>query len=125
MIVKKMGLREVFIMSAILDKMDLKADTGMILNNSKVKKVESVSDVTSLGKEVMVSLGIDIVTKIMKGLYKAEDEVVKLIKSLTGKTNDEIENMGFDDIKEFFVELSKQQGFDDFLKQAGVSTEQK
>jgi hypothetical protein len=125
MITKSFDLNDVFIISDIIDKMGLEADIEKITKTIKTSKVENKKDATTLGKEVAVGIGIDIVTKMIRNLHKAKNEVMQLIASLTGMSKDEVSKMGLRQIKDFFVDLTKQEGFKDFLSQAGELTEQK
>lgn len=123
MIIKEFDLNDVFIISEIIDKMGLEADIEKITKTVKTSKFENKEDAASLGKEIVVGLGIDMVTKMLRNFYKAQKEVKKLITSLTGLEDKEVGKMGIKQIKEFFAELFKMDGIENFLSQAG-ETEQ-
>lgn len=124
MITKDFDLDDVFLISEIIDKMGLEADVEKITKTIRVSKLENKKDATTLGKEVAVGLGIDLVTKMLKGLYKAKKEIKQLISNMTGLNEEEVSKFGFGKMKEFFTELAKHEGFADFLSQA-EATEQK
>lgn len=125
MIIKEFDLNDVFIISEIIDKMGLEADIDKITKTIKTAKLENKKDTAALGKEVAVGIGIDIVTKMIRNLYKAQNEVKKLIASLTGLSLEDVNRMGIKQIKEFFTELFKTDGIEDFLSPAGESKETK
>ena len=105
-------------MSEILDKMGLSIEAENVIKKSNIAKLENGNDASRLGKEIMMGLGIDLVAKLIKSMYKAKTEVKQLISNLTGLTMDEVSKMNLKKIKEFFTELSTHEGFQDFFKQA-------
>lgn len=122
-IVKGFDLDCVFLMSEILDKMELGFDADKIIQGTKQSELKNKKDAAALGKEVVVGLGLDIGTKMIRKLYKAKDEVKELIMNLTGMSKEEVGKLGIKDMKEFFVLLVNHEGFGDFLAQAGESIE--
>lgn len=122
-IVKGFDLDCVFLMSEILDKMELGFDADKIIQGTKQSELKNKKDAAALGKEVVVGLGLDIGTKMIRKLYKAKDEVKELIMNLTGMSKEEVGKLGIKDMKEFFVLLINHEGFGDFLAQAGESVE--
>ena len=122
-IVRGFDLDCVFLMSEILDKMELGFDADKIIQGTKQSELKNKKDAAALGKEVVVGLGLDIGTKMIRKLYKAKDEVKELIMNLTGMSKEEVGKLGIKDMKEFFVLLVNHEGFGDFLAQAGESIE--
>jgi hypothetical protein len=125
MIVKPFDLEDVFTMSEIIDKMGLDADVRNVINQVSVSKLENAKDAKALGKEVAVGIGIDLISKFIRNLYKAKNEVKKLIGDMSGKDQNEVSRMSMKDMKEFFSELFGDDEFIDFLKQQGQSIVQK
>ena len=125
MIIKSFTLDNVFMVSEIIDKMELEADVDKIIRSIQTSKLESAGDAKSLGKEVAVGIGIDLITKMIRKLHKAKDEVKELICDMTGKPMDEVSKYGIKEIGDFFTELFKSDGIGDFLSQAGASEEKK
>lgn len=125
MIVKPFDLEDVFTMSEIIDKMGLDADVRNVINQVSVSKLENSKDAKALGKEVAVGIGIDLISKFIRNLYKAKNEVKKLIGDMSGKDQNEVSRMSMKDMKEFFSELFGDDEFIDFLKQQGQSIVQK
>lgn len=123
MITKDFDLDDVFTISEIIDKMGLEADIDKITKQVKTAKIENKKDATTVGKEVAVGLGIDLVTKMIRNLHKAKSEVKQLISNLTGLDSQAVGKMGLRQIKDFFSELVQHEGFTDFLSQAEGSSE--
>lgn len=118
-IIKKFDLEDVFTMSEIIDKMGIEADIEKLTKSVKVEEVEKGEDVAKLGKEVVLTLGVDLITKIIRNLHRARTEVKQLISSLTGMSESEVSKMDLKQMKQFFMSLLKEDGVKDFLSQAG------
>ncbi len=122
-IIKDFDLECVFLMSEIMDKMDLGIDADNIIRKTKLAKLENAKDASKLGKEIVVGVGVELGAKMVRNLYKAKKEVKQLIAELTGEPIEVVNKMNLKDIKEFFNELVKHEGFGDFLSDAGALTE--
>ena len=122
-IVKDFDLDCVFLMSEILDKMDLGVDADNIIKKTKLAKLENAKDAGKLGREIVVGVGVELAAKMVRNLYKAKKEVKELISNLTGEPVDSVNKMNLKDIKGFFEDLIKHEGFMDFLSDAGALTE--
>lgn len=125
MIVKKFTLDNVFMVSEIIDKMELEADVDKITKSIQTSKLENAKDAKSLGKEVAVGIGLDLITKMIRKLHKAKNEIKDLIIDMTGKPMEEIDKFDLKEMGDFFTELFNTDGFGDFLSQAGASEEKK
>lgn len=121
MIIKPFDLEDVFTMSEIIDKMGLDADVRNVISQVNVSKLENADDAKTLGKEVGLGIGIDLISKFIRNLHKAKNEVKKLIGDMSGKSPEEVSKMSMKDMKEFFSELIGDGEFIDFLKQQGQS----
>lgn len=130
MITKEFDLEDVFLLSEIIEKMNLNVEIDkyikggklidVIESDNKEKTEEEIElEEERLGKELFIKAGTDLGFKFIKGMYKAKKEIKKLISNLTGKSIKEVSTMNLKEIKEFFLELVKQEGFKDFLSQAG------
>jgi len=124
MITKEFDLEDVFVMSQIIDKMGLDADVKKIIEQVQTAQLSNKTDAQKVGKEVLVAIGVDLISKFIRNLHKAGKEVKQLIANLTGKTVDEVAKMPLREMKAFFTELAGDGEFIDFLKQQGQSTEQ-
>lgn len=119
MITKDFDLNDVFLMSEIIEKMELDFDVDKVIRKTNVAKLENKKDAAKLGKDVMMTIGVDLVSKLFKNMHKAQKEVKQLIANLTGKNVAEVEKMNLRDLKQFFTDLVEHEGFSDFLSQAG------
>ena len=119
MIIKEFDLNDVFLMSEIIEKMEIQFDIDTIIKKTNATKLENKQDAAELGKDVLLSIGLDLATNLIKRMYKAQKEVKQLIANLTGKTTEEVGRMSLKEMKEFFVALATHEGFGDFLSQVG------
>ena len=117
---RNFNLDDVFLMSEIIDQMGLSVEADKVIKQVKTNKLETKEDAAAVGKEAMMGIGIELVANIAKNLYKAKPAVKQLIGSLSGKTEEEVSKMGIKDIKAFFSEVIKDEGFSDFLESAGA-----
>lgn len=117
MITKDFDLNDVFLMSEIIEKMELDFDVDKVIRKTNVAKLENKKDASKLGKDVALTIGVDLVSKLLKNLHKAQKEIKQLIANLTGKKVAEVEKMGLKDLKQFFTDLVAHEGFSDFLSQ--------
>ncbi len=118
---KDFDLQDVFLLSKIIDKMELKIETDALTKSVKTDKLENKADASKLGKEVFLSIGVDVITKIISNLHKADKEVVQFIANMTEKNIEAVKKMRIKEIKNFFVELFNHEDFKDFFKQAEIS----
>jgi hypothetical protein len=125
MITKDFDLDDVFLISEIIDKMELEADIEKITKTIQTSKLENKADAGKLGKEIAVGIGIELITKMIRNLFKAQKEVKQLISNMTGLKLEEVSKMGIKQFKAFFTELFEHEGAVDFLSQAGVLSEKK
>lgn len=125
MIIKDFDLDDVFLFSEIIDKMELDIDTDKMSRKIRTAKLENKEDAKAIGKEVVISMGTELIVKLMKGMYKAKLQVKQFIANMTGLQLDAVGKMGLKEIKEFFTEFVNHEGFGDFLSQAGELTESK
>ncbi len=118
-IIREFDLDCVFLMSEIMDKMDIGIDADNIIKRTKMAKLENSKDAAKLGKEIVVSIGAEMIANILRNLHKAKPEVKALVEALTGEPPERISKMNLKDMKQFFIALTKVEGFEDFLLQAG------
>lgn len=78
MITKDFDLNDVFLMSEIIEKMDIQFDIDTIIKKTNVTKLENKQDAAELGKDVLLSIGLDLATNLIKRMYKAQKEVKQL-----------------------------------------------
>ncbi len=112
---KDFDLDDVFLLSQILDKMELTIEANELAKTIKAEKLESKGDAVKVGKDVFLALGIDVSLKFASNMHKAKKEVVQLISDLSGRTEESVKKMKLKEIQEFFSELIKTEGFADFF----------
>jgi len=120
---KQFDLDDAFVMSEILDKTGLLLDVKKVTDGIKHDKLENFTDAKQIGKEAIVAIGLDLMVSLMKSLHKVQPEVKQLIANLTEKSLEDVGRMSMKEVKNFFTELVKAEGFSDFFKQAVESTE--
>ena len=118
---KKFNLQDVFLLSKIIDKLELKFEVDKLAKTIRAEKLESQEDVMKIGKDVLLTIGLDIATKFLANLHRADKEVVQLISNITEKKTEAVEEMGLKEIKDFFTELLQAEGVKDFFSQAETS----
>jgi len=115
---KEFDLQDVFLLSKIINKMELKFETEKLTKSIKTDTLGSKEDAQKIGKEVLLSLGIDVMTKFISNLYKADKEVIQFIANLTEKNVESVQKMKLREIKQFFTDLFAMDDFKDFFKEA-------
>lgn len=120
---KQFDFDAVLMMSAVLDKTGIVIDIQDIVKGIKQDELKNIGDAQKIGKEVGISIVVQLAGSFMKSMHKAGPEIKQLIAHLSEKDIDEVGKMTFKEIKQFFVDLIKAEGFSDFFKQAVESTE--
>lgn len=118
---KDFDLQDVFLLSKIIDKMELKLEADKLARTVKAEKLENKDDVMKVGKDVMLTIGLDIATKFIANLHKADKEVIQLISNITEKKPEAVQTMGLKDIKQFFTDLVQMEGLKGFFSQDETS----
>ncbi len=115
---KKLDLDAVFLMSAVLDKTGIIIDMQDIVKSIKTDELKDIGDAQKIGKEVGISVVVQLAGSLMKSMHKARREIKELISYLAEKDMEEVGRMSMKEIKDFFTELVELEGFSDFFKQA-------
>ena len=98
-VMRKLKGADVFKMSRILKKMNLKLEVG---------------DTTT-----QMEMGVQFIQRILENMHLAESEICEFLSELVGTTPEELSELPLDEFLQV-VELFKQQeGLVDFLKRAG------
>lgn len=92
---RKLQTDDMFLLSEIVDKMDLAIDP-------KGKTQEE--------------LGTELVVTLVRKAHKAKEEIKELVASLTGKTAEEVGQMSPKEMIDTVSEIMKQDGVLDFFK---------
>jgi enoyl-[acyl-carrier-protein] reductase (NADH) len=92
---RKLQTEDMFLLSEIIDKMDLKID---------------IKDKTQ------AEAGLELVLQLVKKAYKTKEEIKQLVSTLTGKTIEEVSAMSPKEMISTISEIMKQDGVLDFFK---------
>lgn len=93
-----------FALSEILDKMNIDID------------MNAMGDALRQGdKQAQAYMGGQLMLTLVKKLHLARPEIVAFVASMTGDNKDEVKKYKLSKIKEFFIELFKQEGLADFF----------
>lgn len=102
---RKIKAKDFGALSKIIYKLEIKEDIkGLLFNAEKVK------DQDSKNKELM----IEIVFIFTENYWKAEEEILALLGNLSGR--EDLGEATISEIKELFMELMKDEGFQGFLE---------
>lgn len=97
--------KDMYVLSAIVDKMGLDEDIKLILS---ARKGKTITD-TEMGEQLIVS--------IVKKMYKAKVEITSILSSISGKPSKEIDELPLKETIELIKTLLKEEGVMDFLSQ--------
>lgn len=93
-----------FALSEILDKMNIDID------------MNAMGDALRQGdKQAQAYMGGQLMLTLVKKLHLARPEIVAFVASMTGDNKEEVKKYKLSKIKEFFIELFKQEGLADFF----------
>lgn len=103
---RELKTNDVFRMSRILKKMDLKSDLDVVGKTQE-----------QVGAEFILSIG--------QNLHKAQKEVNAFMGDLIGMTGEEFGELTISETLKYFEEFKSMPGINDFFKLAGQLTESK
>lgn len=98
--------KDMFTLSAIVDKMGLDEDIKEILAARKKK--------TGVNAEEM---GEELIFSIVKKMYKARAEITQLLADVSGKSIKDVENLQLGETIELIKKLLQEEGVMSFLSQ--------
>ena len=102
---RELKTKDVFRMSKILKKLNLKADFDIETNDEKWDE----------------KVGMAMIIKVGENLYMAEAEVNEFLGDLIGKTAEEFSELTLKESKKVMNDFKKLDGVADFFKLAGLS----
>jgi phosphomevalonate kinase len=113
----KIKFRDLFILSEILDKVEIKSYFEYI--ERKLTKIEkefkadfncelAEEDLKQLSEKKKITAVGDVAAFIATKLYKVENEIVRLFKKVCKMTDDEIDNLSISDTIEILKEMFNQ-----------------
>ena len=101
---RKLNVDDMFLLSEIADKMEVELPEYPELKKSATK--DEIEKAQKL-------YGTKILTLLVRKIYKAKDEIIRLIENVTEK---DVKNMGVKEITSTFKELLTQDGVLSFFK---------
>ena len=107
----------IFLLSQIVDKMELTEDLPKIAQKRKESAAKASQEgYTADQKNADAEqLGFYLILTLGKKLHKAQKEVTQLLCELTGKKKEEVEQMAIQDTVKIVMDLISQEGVLDFL----------
>lgn len=106
---------DLFTMSRILKKMDIKKDV--------VALAKDISGLSAEGKkQEEEKLKVNLTMLLVENLGNAEQECYKFLADLSGKKPVDIENQSIRETTDMIKEILSQDGFESFLSTAAKST---
>ena len=106
---RSVGITDFGAVSKIIDKMQIRNQVLSLFENvsSKTPEEKALFDTKLMANLVIIAIG---------NYWKAEDEVIKLLASLSGKSVKEIKESPASETIEMLKELAKDKTFTAFLK---------
>lgn len=105
---RELGMKDIYYLSEILDKMDVDIDLNKLADKAKVSG------------DAQAYVGGQLMLLLLRKAYKAKNEVNAWLASLTGKTPDEISALKFTEMKSLLAEVSKLDGLNEVFQSAGA-----
>lgn len=102
---RDLNITDAFRLSKIIDKMEIRFDIDNLMN-----QMQSVMANNGVEK-AQAFLGGQMVLTLVSKMYKAEDEVIEWIASLTDKSVDEVKKFNLKELKAVLTELFNSDGF--------------
>src|SRR5690625_3172023 len=96
---RPLQLKDIFVMSKILKKMDLKMEISEGIDQTQ--------------------MGVQFIQRVLENIHLAESEVNAFLADLVGISKEEFSELELQDAMEIFTLFKEQKGLADFLKQAG------
>lgn len=103
---RELYLEDTFVLSEIIDKMDLQADLNKLFEEAKTHP------------DAQAYVGGQLIMSIAKRLHRAKDEVVQFLANITEQSVEDIKKLKLSEIKSIFTELAKDEEFQAFFKRA-------
>lgn len=97
--------KDMFILSAIVDKMELDVDIKELLAARKHKDVND----EEMGEKLIFS--------IVRKIHKAKAEITQLLANVSGKTAKEVDDLELKETMDLIKQVLQEEGVMDFLSQ--------
>jgi hypothetical protein len=98
--------KDLFLLSKIIEKMDIKTKIPLMKYSEDKEEQEAINK----------KFGIELVVVLVESIYKAEQDIYKLLSNVTKKDIKQIEEMSFKELKDLVTELFSSEEFTSFFK---------
>lgn len=113
---KKLGIDELFLISEIVDKMDIDIPFPKQVDSDKLKKEGKTEDeIKEIAAEEQSKYGAKLISILVRKAHKAKEEIKNLIREVTGKDPNE---MTGGELISTFTSILKQDGVAETLQSA-------
>ena len=108
---RELKLKDIYKLSAIIDKMQVKADLNKLMDDAKKQP------------DAQAYIGGQMVMIIVSRLHMAQKEVSSFLADLTGKTVEQLEDLSIKEVAELFKELFSKNDMSGFFNSAVAENE--
>jgi hypothetical protein len=108
---RELKLKDIYKLSAIIDKMQVKADLNKLMDDAKKQP------------DAQAYIGGQMVMIIVSRLHMAQKEVSSFLADLTGKTVEQLEDLSIKEVAELFKELFGKNDMSGFFNSAVAENE--
>jgi hypothetical protein len=102
--IRELLFEDTFLLSEIIDKMDLQADLNKLFDDAKKHP------------DAQAYLGGQLILSIVKRIHKAKDEITLFIANITDSSVEDIKKLKMSEIIAILKDLFKDEQFQDFFK---------
>ena len=104
--IRELYFEDTFLLSEIIDKMDLQADLNKLFDDSKKQP------------DPQAYVGGQLIMLIVKRLHKVQDEVTLFLANITEQSVEDMQKLKLSEIKNVLMDLFKDEEFQAFFKRA-------
>ena len=102
--IRELYFEDTFLLSEIIDKMDLQADLNKLFEDAKKHP------------DAQAYLGGQLILSILKRAHKAKDEITQFVANITEQSVEDIKKLKLSEIKDVLSALIKDDEFQNFFK---------
>ena len=108
---RELKLKDIYKLSAIVDKMQVKADLNKLMDDAKKQP------------DAQAYIGGQMIMILISRLHMAQKEVSSFLADLTGKNVDELDNLSIKEVTNLFKELFSKNDMSGFFNSAVAENE--
>lgn len=118
---RKLGARDIFPMVKILKAIGVNKFAQCFENENVKKALASFQEGNESNEMVGTAVMLEIAQVIMEGLDKCEEDIFKLLASVSNLTEEEIKNLDIATFAEMIIDFIKKDDFKDFIQAVSKS----